>query len=203
MHDINSFGNQASGFNRGPSGNYGRSHGLLLTYTNGPVELRVMYDELRDANGRFSNVFVSSRELFVGAAVDLQGLTLQLGYNHLTAPDTAPGLAHTADQMWAGGKYKVSRALLLQAAVFHVRVGSGEGDAAHDESGHATMNALGGLYYLSRTTVLYTTIAHIRNGRDSNFGFGVINPGFDKRNPDDPMVGHSRSGAYFGIVRSF
>jgi hypothetical protein len=41
---------------------------VQLTWKHAGIELRGQFDELCDADGRFSNVFISSREIFAGAA---------------------------------------------------------------------------------------------------------------------------------------
>ncbi|WP_230414160.1 porin [Collimonas silvisoli] len=196
-------GNQANGFNRGAAGSYGRSEGVQLTYRNDGIMLRAMYDTLRDSNGQLSNVFLYSNELFAGAAVTYRSLTMMAGYNHLNAPDTPAGLAKTADHVWVGAKYQLSPQFLLDGAIYRVKVGSGNGDATHDASGHATLLAVGGMYNLSKRTFLYGTVAHVMNGENSNFGVAGNNPGANNNNFDNPAVGRNQSGVYLGMVTSF
>ena len=86
-------GNQADGFNRGAPGEFGRSDGIMLTYHSQLFDVRGIYDELRDVNGRMTNVFTSSREYFVGANVRVSKVKIQGAYSHLAAPDTPAGLA--------------------------------------------------------------------------------------------------------------
>ncbi|AIO32882.1 gram-negative porin family protein [Burkholderia cenocepacia] len=203
LHAQYALGNQAGGFNLGAANEYGRSDGIQLTYRNDFVMLRAMYDELRDANGRMSNVFTSSREFFAGANLYWRALTLQAAYTHLNAPDTPAGLARSADHYWAGAQYRATPALTFGGAVYHVRVGSGAGDATHDPSGHATMLALGAAYSLSKRTLLYATVAHVRNASGSNFSVANNNPGTDNDNLANPLPGRSQTGANLGINHSF
>ncbi|WP_197386977.1 porin [Ralstonia pseudosolanacearum] len=196
-------GNQASGFNQGAAGGYGRSDGVQLTYRNGGVLLRGMYDELRDANGQFSNVFLYSRELFAGAAVTLGALTMMAGYNHLHAPDTPTGVANRADHGWIGAKYQLAPQWLLHGGLFHVRVDGGAGDATHDASGHATMIAAGAQYHLSKRTFLYGNVAHVTNSNTTHFGVGGNRPGTDNNNLDNPLTGQGQSGIYVGMLTTF
>lgn len=203
LHAQYTLGNQAGAFNRGASGEVGRSDGIQLTYKTPLFMLRAMYDELRDTNGQFSNVFTASRELFAGGNLYLNALTLQAAYTHLSAPDTAAGLAHTADDYWAGAQYRATPALAFQGAVYYVNIGSGAGDATHDPHGHATMFALGTTYNLSKRTLLYATVAHVRNASGSNFSVANNNPGTDNDNLANPLPGRSQTGAYVGINHSF
>ena len=196
-------GNQAGAFNSGAPGEFGRSDGIQLTYKNGWVLLRSMYDEMRDQNGRFSNVFVSSREFFAGANVTIDSLLLQAGYSHLSAPDTPAGLAKTANYFWLGARYQVRPDVMINGGVYHVNVSSGGGDATHDPSGHATMEALGAMYYLSKRTFLYATVAHVDNASMSNFSVFDNNPGSDNNNLTNPLPGKSQIGSYIGVVHSF
>ncbi|WP_310631245.1 porin [Paraburkholderia sp.] len=197
------FGNASSGFNNGLSGDYGRSGGVQINYASGPFRAMGMYEELRDSNGRFSNVFVSSREWFGGLSLRTGKMLWQGAALHLSAPDTPAGLASSANEYWFGGKYTLSPALEIDAAVFHVDVGSGAGDATHDAGGHATMFTLGTLYQLSKRTVLYTTLAHVRNSAHSNFSVNANNPGSDNSNSTNPAFGASQTGAYCGVIHYF
>ncbi|PMS27524.1 porin [Paraburkholderia rhynchosiae] len=203
LHAQYTLGNQAGGFNLGAANEVGRSDGIQITYRNYLFMLRGMYDEIRDANGRMSNVFVSSREFFAGANVYLNALTLQAAYTHLSAPDTAAGLARNADHYWAGAQYRVTPALAFDGAVYYVHVGSGAGDATHDPSGHAAMFVLGSTYSVSKRTLLYATVAHVRNASGSNFSVANNNPGTNNSNLDNPLPGRSQTGAYMGINHSF
>ncbi|WP_175761538.1 porin [Burkholderia anthina] len=203
LHAQYALGNQAGGFNLGAANEYGRSDGVQLTYRNDFVMLRAMYDELRDANGRMSNVFTSSREVFAGANLYWRALTLQAAYTHLNAPDTPAGLARNADHYWIGAQYRVTPVLSLGGAAYYVHVGSGAGDATHDPSGHASMFALGGAYSLSKRTLLYATVAHVRNASGSNFSVANNNPGSDNDNLANPLPGRSQTGVNLGINHSF
>jgi len=203
MHAQYTLGNQSTGFNRGAATEVGRSDGVQLTYSNTFFMLRGMYDEIRDPNGQMSNVFTSSREFFAGSNIYVNALTLQVAYTHLSAPDTPAGLARTADHYWLGAQYRVTPALALNGAVYHINVGSGAGDATHDPSGHATMFAAGTEYSLSKHSLLYATVAYVRNGSTSNFSVANNNPGLNNDNLSNPLPGHSQTGGYIGINHSF
>jgi predicted porin len=197
------FGNSASGFNHGVTGDYGRSGGMQVTYANGPFQAMGMYEELRDANGQFSNVFVYSREWFGGVSMQTGPMLWQASALHLGAPNTPAGLASSANEYWIGGKYTVTPALEIDTALYHVDVGSGHGDATHDAGGHATLLTLGTLYKLSKRSVLYATVAHVRNSAGVNFSVNANNPGSDNSNSTNPAFGASQTGAYCGVIHYF
>src|SRR5476649_368047 len=88
-----SFGNQPGSFNSGAQGDFGRSDGIMLSYHSPLFDLRGIYDELRDSNGRLSNIFTASREYFVGANVRVQKFKIQAAYTHYAAPDSPAGVA--------------------------------------------------------------------------------------------------------------
>ncbi|MDE1181734.1 porin [Paraburkholderia sp.] len=195
------FGNQSRGFNYGPTDDFGRSDGIMLTYHSQLFDVRGIYDELRDSNGRFSNIFVSSREFFVGANVHFDAIKIQGAYTHYAAPDTPAGLADSADHYWLGATYSVTPKWAVTAAGFYVKVGDGGGDASHDPSGHATMYALGTTYNFSKRTFLYGTVAYVRNSGQANFS-AMATPRDDSPNTS-PLAGQSQTGAYVGMMHTF
>jgi predicted porin len=124
------FGNQASGFNNGAAGDFGRSDGIMLSYHSPLFDLRGIYDELRDSNGRFSNIFTASREYFVGANVRVQKFKIQAVYTHYAAPDSPAGVADSADHYWLGTTYQATPRWAVTAAAFYIRVGDSGGDVS-------------------------------------------------------------------------
>lgn len=195
------FGNQARGFNYGASDEFGRSDGIMVTYHSPLFDVRGLYDELRDSNGRFSNIFASSREYFVGANVKLSQLKIQGAYTHYAAPDTPAGLAYRADHYWLGASYLANPQWSITAGGYYVKVGDGGGDAAHDPSGHAMMYVLGTTYNLSKRTFLYGTVAYVRNGGNSNFS--LLATPRDANPNTSPPTGESQTGAYIGMMHAF
>ncbi|MFC0577755.1 porin [Paraburkholderia solisilvae] len=195
------FGNQASGFNNGPPGDFGRSDGIMLTWHSSAVALRGIYDELRDSNGRMENIFVSSREYFLGANVTVNQFKFQGTYTHYAAPDTPAGLADSADHFWLGVTWQANARWAVTAAGFYIHVRDGEGDATHDPAGHATLYALGTTYNFSTRTFLYATVAYVRNAANSNFS--VFATPRDAQPGTSPMPGESQTGAYVGIMHNF
>jgi predicted porin len=196
-----SFGNQASGFNNGAPGAFGRSDGIMLSYHSTLLDLRGIYDELRDSNGQLDNIFTASREYFVGANLRVQKFKIQAAYTHYSAPDSPVGVADSADHYWVGATYQATQRLAVTAASFYIKVGNGGGDASHDPSSHATLYALGTTYNLSARTFLYGTVAYVRNS--SQGSFSVFATPRDSSTPTSPLVGESQTGAYMGILHAF
>ncbi|AJK49364.1 porin [Burkholderia plantarii] len=194
------FGNQTS-FNTGPNNDFGRSDGIMLSYHSPLFDVRGIYDELRNSNGKMDNVFTASREYFVGTNVYVQKFKVQAAYTHYSAPDTPTGLADRADHIWLGATYTATPAWAVTAGGFYVRVGSGGGDATHDPSGHAIMYVLGTTYNLSKRTFLYGTVAYMRNSGNSDFS--LIATSRDSTSGTNPLTGESQTGAYVGIMHNF
>lgn len=197
-------GEQAGSYQRGPADGRGRTDSAQLTYNRPGLELRGQFSQLRDADGRFSNLFVSSREVFAGATFKpATDTTLQVGYNHLWAPDTAAGLADRADHFWFGGKFQATPRWLLSSALYRIAVRGGTDDATHDGAGHASLLAAGVMYAFSPHTFWYLSAAHVRNGEGARFGVGARNPGRDNSNLDNPLPSRSQSGLYTGLNATF
>jgi predicted porin len=195
------FGNQADGFNRGASGDFGRSDGVMLTYHSPVFDVRGIYDELRDSNGRFSNIFTASREYFVGTNVYVQKFKIQAAYTHYAAPDSPAGVADSADHYWLGATYQADRRWAFTAAGFYIKVGEGDGDASHDPASHAMLYALSTTYNLSKRTFLYGTVAYVRNSRRGTFS--VFANARDSDSATSPLAGESQTGAYIGMMHNF
>ncbi|MCC8393834.1 porin [Paraburkholderia sp. MMS20-SJTR3] len=195
------FGNQASGFNNGAAGEFGRSNGIMLTYHSPLFDVRGIYDELRDSNGRLSNIFQASREYFVGGNLRVQKFKFQAAYTHYFAPDTPAGLADRADHYWLGATYQATPKWAVTAAGFYIHVGDGAGDVAHDPGSHAMLYALGTTYNLSQRTFLYGTVAYVNNSKNGTFS--VFATPRDSSSPTSPLAGQSQTGAYVGMMHMF
>jgi predicted porin len=195
------FGNQANGFNRGASDDFGRSDGIMLSYHSPLLDVRGIYDELRDSNGRMANIFTSSREYFIGANLRVQRFKFQAAYTHYAAPDSPAGVADSADHYWLGATYQADQHWAVTAAGFYIKVGQGEGDATHDPASHALLYAFSTTYNLSKRTFLYGTAAYVRNSSRGTFSAFANARGSDSAT--SPMAGESQTGAYFGILHMF
>jgi predicted porin len=195
------FGNQASGFNNGAEGEFGRSDGIMLTYHSPLFDVRGIYDELRDSSGRLSNIFTASREYFVGTNVRVQKFKIQAAYTHYAAPDSPAGVADSADHYWLGATYQASQRWAVTAAGFYIHVGEGAGDASHDPASHAFLYALGTTYNLDKRTFLYGTVSYVDNSRNGTFS--VFATPRDSSSPTSPLAGESQTGVYVGMMHTF
>ncbi|MGG2419731.1 porin, partial [Ralstonia pseudosolanacearum] len=202
-------GNGAHGFKTGPADDVvknGMGWGVTLAYKQPEWEVRAIYDELNNQDGRMDNLFVSSRELFLGAKARFGNSLAQVGWSHYTAPDTAPGLSDRADHYWVGLTYDATTRLHLQSAVYLMKVAAGRWTSDHVGQGRGTMFALGAMYDLSKRTFLYTTLAHMRNSDKANFSVRPSAPGYGdpvKGYGTSPIPGQSQTGFYVGMMHNF
>jgi len=198
-----SLGNQTN-FNNGATGNggqlnnEGRSDAVELKYNNSFLQLRGVYDEVRNVNGGLGDttngVWGSSREYMAGGNVILGPFTLNAMYDGLRSSGVsgAPvGIPTTANQEYGGVTYHLTPAAQLIAAVYHVNANNG--------AGNATMYTIGGSYNLSKRTLLDVQVATVRNSNNADFSLEANLPGA----ADNPLPGHSQSGVYAGIEHSF
>lgn len=193
-------GNETS-FNTGAPGEFGRSDGIMLSYHSPLFDLRGIYDELRDQNGRFSNIFTASREYFAGANLRVDKFKIQAAYTHYAAPDSPVGVADSADHYWLGATWQPNSRWAVTGAGFYIHVGDGGSDATHDPGGHAMLYVLGTTYNLSARTFLYGTVAYVRNGGASDFSVFATPRGSDPST--SPLAGESQTGAYIGMMHNF
>ncbi|AQV99137.1 porin (plasmid) [Cupriavidus necator] len=196
----------------------GRTGGVSAAYQAGNLALLAIYDETRDPNGKFSNVYVSSRSVMVGGTYIWGVLQAYVGYQHLSAPDASfagygltpgalpsgvSGVPTAVDHEWFGVGYRAHPLLNLTAAVYHANANNG--------NGNATMYTLGGTYSLSKRTFLYTELAYLHNSSTSNVGLG--NGFLDPYGPNrtqggatgnvGPNYGHSQVGLIAGMMSIF
>lgn len=187
---MHGFGEQAGSFTKGPTGSTGATgsrDGISLAYVQPTYELRAIYDLQRDANGQYSDLFVSSKELTLGGTLTINNLKLFAGYENLRAPSAAAGAADRANHYWLGANYQVSPALTLIGAAYHVNVNGGVGSA--------NLFVVGGNYNLSKRTLLYATVGTVRNSATSNFSVEYGDSG--------GSVGQNMNALYFGVSHSF
>lgn len=164
-----------------------RKDALSVSYTAPTFELRAIYDVARDANGRFSDLYTTSRNLTLGGTVTLSALKLFAGYEQLSAPDSAAGVPNKARQYWMGARYKVSGPLTLIGAGYRTTVNNG--------GGSANLFMAGADYALSKRTLLYASVGNVRNGGNANFSVETTN--------NNPAPGGSQTGFYVGMAHSF
>lgn len=202
-------------------GPQGRSDGLEVQYDTKPLLLQVIYDEIRDPEGEFSNVYVASRSILLGGTYDVGPVKLFAGAQHLSAPDAsdsgyfgnAPatilpsgvGLPTALDQEWFGAIWSPTPFLDLTAAVYHANTNHG--------NGNATLWTASGRYHLSKRTFFYGEVATVRNSATSNIGLGDgysdpygANASEDPVNGGtrtDPNYGHGQVGVFAGLMHEF
>jgi predicted porin len=205
-----------------PGSTQGRSDGVKAMYTVGSLELLAIYDEIRDGNGEFDNVYLNSRSIMAGGTYSIGPVKLYAGYQHLSAPDASNvgvfgtggtptalpngvSLPTAVDHEWLGAAWQVTPATGLTAAVYHANANNG--------NGNATMYTLGGTYNLTKRTFLYSEAAYLHNSSTSNIGLGDgYTDSYGANINDDPAsgststapnFGHSQEGIYAGIVTTF
>jgi len=183
----------------------GRAGGAQITYTNSFLEVRGLYDEIRDGNGQFSNLFAFSREYTAAVNLTFGPVRFQGAYEHLNADAVTDGSPTSADHEWLGVTYQFTPAAALTAGGYHINVNKG--------GGNATIYEMTGTYSLSKRTFLYLTGATVRNSSAANFSLFAEAPdnsaAFNTNNTaaiaasQNPYPGHSQSGAFVGILTHF
>ena len=107
----------------------GRRDGVSAVYKTGPVEVRAIYDVIRDGNGKFSDIFNFSKEATIGGTYTIGKAKLFAVYENLSAPDAVAGAPTKAHHYWLGVNYEVTPALTLIGAAYRVNVNHGGGNA--------------------------------------------------------------------------
>lgn len=166
---VHGFGEQAGSFTASSS------DGISLAYIQPTYEVRAIYDVQRDANGGYSSLYQSSKELILGGTLTLDKLKLFAGFENLRAPDAAAIDPDRANLYWLGVNYQIVPALTLIAAAYHTNVNKGIGSA--------DLFMLGGNYNLSRRTLLYVSVGTVRNSANSDFSAEYGSGGIAGRHP--------------------
>jgi predicted porin len=184
----NGFGNEAGNFQGG------RQFSASFAYTLASLSTYGVYEEVRDANGKFSDLYAASREYMIGATYQLGVFKLYGGYQLLVSSgaDTVatsfnPHAATRSQQEWAGATWQVSPALAFQAGWFHGNVNHGGGEG--------NLGVLGTTYNLSKRTFVYLTVGAMFNGKNAAFPVETAD--------SPPLPGHNQQGAYFGMMHYF
>ncbi|MDY7578752.1 porin [Herbaspirillum sp. RTI4] len=164
----------------------GRKDGISLLYTNGDLELRGIYDVIRDTNGKYTNLYTASKDWILGGTYTVDKLKLFAGYENISAPNTlAPTDPNKLNHYWVGLNYTITPALTLIGAAYHSKL--------NNDAGSANLFLVGANYNLSKRTLLYASIGTVHNKGKANFGTEY----------DNPLPGHAQSGGYAGISHSF
>lgn len=147
----------------------GSGDGISLSYTRGPLQLRVIADQLADPYGRYTGANVYglgsqgewrySKEMLFGGTYEIGQAKLFAGYNRVTAPDAGYGTVakwdNKAEQTWLGINYKVSNQLTLLGAAYNLK---------QDVSGKkSTLFAAGANYDWNQYFSMYVTIGGVNN----------------------------------------
>ena len=198
----------------------GRADGFKAMYDRYNMKLMAIYDEVRDENGQFTNVYDASREVILGGNYTWGPLKAYVGYELLRAPQatianqdvttgavtgTLPsgisGAPTTVNHGWVGLSYDVSPFVRFSGAIYHANANNG--------NGNATLYTLGGNYFLSKRTFLYTELAYVTNSATSNVGLGdgfsdAYGPNANEGGTSEaPDYGKSQFGATVGIMHQF
>ncbi|WP_124800626.1 porin [Paraburkholderia phosphatilytica] len=171
--------------------NSGRTDGVQLTYRFGAFSTRAIYQEVRDANGQFSDLFNDQKQLFIGAAWTGSLFKVQAAYTFMAAPQAPASAPRYADYGWAGITYNAPGPLKIATGIAHIHQRNGQGSA--------TLIALSPSYNLSKRTYFYATAGYVLNGRHTNFS-PVEQPVGSTWNP---AVGHNQLGFFSGIMHYF
>jgi predicted porin len=207
------------GTSTGLGSSQGRADGIKLEYNAHQLDVQAIYDEIRDGDGKFSNVYLASKSIFAGGSYVWGPVTLYAGYQHLSAPDasvagyfgtSAPtslpagvSLPTAVDNEWVGAQWMVTPATFLTGAVYHANANNG--------NGNATMYTLSGQYLLSKRTRLYSELGYLHNSSTSNLGLNGGLYGANVNNDPvngspsstNPNYGHSQFGVFAGIATQF
>ncbi|BCZ82714.1 porin [Paraburkholderia terrae] len=197
----------------------GRSDGIKLSYQAAGLYWQATYDEVRDPNGQFSNVYLASRSILTGATYAIGPVLLVLGYQHLSAPDasnagyfgtaaapalpTGATLPTSVNHEWLGAIWQTTSALAVTGAVYHANANHG--------NGNGTLYTLGANYSLSKRTLLYSELAYLHNSSTSNLGLdsGLYGPNSNNDpingspTSTNPNYGKSQFGVITGIATRF
>jgi predicted porin len=171
--------------------NSGRTAGIQLTYRLGGFSARTIYQEVRDANGKFSDLYAAQKQVFVGTMYNGNQFRVQASYTYMAAPDAPQNHPRYADYGWLGVTYSPSGPFTAMTAVYHIHQRDGQGSA--------TLLNLGSTYSLSKRTYLYATVGYLINGRHTNFSATAQPPD----SPYNPPMGHNQLGFFSGIMHYF
>ncbi|QOF79884.1 porin [Variovorax sp. 38R] len=165
-----------------------RKDGISLSYTAPSFEVRAIYDVARDKNGKYTELFNTSKELTLGGTATLfEDLKMFVGYQRLSAPDAPLNAPSKANHYWVGANYKLTPWLTLIGSMFRVE--------QNRNAGSANLYMLGANYVLSKRTLLYASVGKVYNSANANFSVEATN--------NNPPMGGKQSGTYFGISHTF
>ncbi len=162
-----------------------RTEGVRATYVQPNFLLRAQYDDRRDADGKFSDLFSSSKVSTLGGTVTLDKLKVFGGVQHFASDQVG---TNAADQTWVGVNYQASGPLLVRAALYHIKI--------NNDVGSASLFTAGVDYALFKNILAYAAVGTVRNGAHTNISVEGGEGG-------SPLFGKSQLGAYAGLSYSF
>ncbi|WP_085316091.1 porin [Derxia lacustris] len=160
---------------------------VSAVYKVGGAELRAIWDTIRDADGRYTDLFNTSRELTLGGTVTVADWKLLGGWEQLSAPDAVAGAPSRGKHFWLGANWQATRRVTLIGAGYRVLLDR--------DNGSANLFAVGANYAFSVRTLAYFTVGTVRNSEQANFSVETT----DNR----PGLGAHQIGSYVGLVHSF
>lgn len=164
----------------------GRADGISLVYDTGALELRGIYDVIRDVNGQYTNIYTNSKDWIVGGTYTMEQLKLFAGYEQISAPNTVdPTAPNKLTHYWVGANYVLSPKWTLIGAAFQNKL--------NNVGGSASLYVLGVNYNLSKHVTLYADFGEVANKGKANFATEY----------DNPLAGHDQQGSYTGIAIDF
>lgn len=187
---------RAQGSLNGVAGNInaGRQLSGSVSYQSGPLVLKGLYEEIRDANGAFTDLYATSREYALGGAYQAGDVKLFAGYSLIrsggatVATANNPTAADKHQLLWLGAAWSAAQSLTILSGAYHARL--------NQDGGNATLLALGANYHLSKRTLLYATVGTVINRGNAAFSVVVT--------PDTkPLPGATQQGVYTGVMHSF
>jgi predicted porin len=176
-----------------PGSSTGRLLAGVVTWQDRGLLLKGLYEEIRDRDGNFSNLYGASRLATIGATYDLGGLKLFLARSQVQSDKSVvadaenPSEATRQDTTWFGVNYQATPALSLIGGAYRA-VTDLKGDTG-------TLLALGANYSLSKQTMLFVTTGRVHNGANGVFPV--------EANGGRPPVGLHQRNAYAGMIYWF
>lgn len=171
----------------------GRLLAGVVTYQASGLMLKGLYEEVRDRDGKFSNLYRTSRLMTVGTTYDFGDFKLYLARSQTRSDKTViadeenPFGAARQDTTWFGANYQVTPSLTLIGGAYHAVT-----DVKEDRG---TLFAFGANYSLSKRTMLFATTGRVRNGANGVFPV--------EANGGRPPVGTNQRNAYAGMIYWF
>lgn len=174
----------------GQAGNHAANRGLAatLSYTLGGLNLRAIYDETRDKDGKLSEVFNLSKEYILGATYKIQSTTLFAAYNQISAPDAAAGTDTKVNHSWIGLNYQLNPNDLLRLGLFNAKT--------NVTNASAKLFTIGWDHKVNSALSLWASAAIVKN--NENAAFSAV--GYFQ---DTPALGATQTGLNAGFIYAF